>query len=525
MNHHLVLLDVPAIKKFVFGTDKLVEIRGASALLSRLNEKKTPDLLKEQFGENRVDCVFSGGGAGQFIVEAELERLESGMQTLQRLFFDESKGALNILYGVAEFRKDDYQRSIETAFQDLRRKKEEEAISPASMIHAGFFRECDSCSENASEIVKHAGETRVLCGVCAKKVESDGRKGLWHEFETTLKQYGDNDFSGMMPVDFKEIGDRCRSKEGYVALVYADGNAMGKLIKAIDNKDAFRFFSQTIDRAVKDACHEALYAECKPVDGKIPANILLLGGDDLLVYLAADAALPFVLKAARVFEEKTKECFTADPYFADLLKGKGMTLSFGIAYGRHHTPFSMMFDQAEELLKSAKKGGSLKMAAKGEENPTPYYSPTFIDFHLTSHFNQVKVSDSRNNHLNIGGARPVKITHKPYALEDAEALMQNAKALFESGIPRSRLKRFGHAPFMGKMNGTIECLKLYTRIKKSEQRPIFWKALSDFDCVTNMPWKETDAPPATTMLADLMELVEFCGVGAKKGGDHATPQT
>lgn len=525
MNHYLVLLDVPAIKKFVFGTDKLVEIRGASALLARLNEKKTPDLLKDHFGKDHAECVFSGGGAGQFIVEAELDRLESGMQKLQLMFFKESKGALNIRYGVAEYSKDDYQRSIETAFQDLRRKKEEDAVLPVGMIHTGFFRECDSCSEMASEIVKYAGESRVLCEVCAKKVESDGRKGLWHEFEIALKKYGNNDFSGMMPVDFKEIGDRCRSKEGYVALVYADGNAMGKLIKAINNKEAFRFFSQTIDQSVKDACHEALYAECKPVDGKIPANILLLGGDDLLVYLAADAALPFVLRAARIFEEKTEARFSADPFFANLLKRKGMTLSFGIAYGRYHTPFSMMFNQAEELLKSAKKGGSLKMAAKGENNLTPYYSPTFIDFHLTSHYNQVKVSDSRNNHLYISGGAPVKITQKPYSLEDAETLMGHAKALLESGIPRSRLKRFGHAPFMGKMNGTIECLKLYTRIKKSEQRPVFWKALLDFDCVANMPWHEIGAPPATTMLADLMELVEFCGVGTKKGGDHATTQT
>lgn len=42
---HVVVIDTPSIKKFVFGTDTLNEVRGASALLDWLNQeemKKTP---------------------------------------------------------------------------------------------------------------------------------------------------------------------------------------------------------------------------------------------------------------------------------------------------------------------------------------------------------------------------------------------------------------------------------------------------------------------------------------------------
>ncbi|HAR33184.1 MAG TPA: hypothetical protein DCR95_03575 [Desulfobacter sp.] len=58
---YIVVMDVPGIKKYVFGTDRLVEIRGASALLTELNENGVPTLLKETLDEAHFDLVFSGG--------------------------------------------------------------------------------------------------------------------------------------------------------------------------------------------------------------------------------------------------------------------------------------------------------------------------------------------------------------------------------------------------------------------------------------------------------------------------------
>ena len=40
MTRFLVQIDTPGIKQFIFGTDALAEIRGASALLDRLNVGK-----------------------------------------------------------------------------------------------------------------------------------------------------------------------------------------------------------------------------------------------------------------------------------------------------------------------------------------------------------------------------------------------------------------------------------------------------------------------------------------------------
>ena len=540
-HQHLVVLDVPGIKKYVFGTNRLVEIRGGSALLEQLNSEDAPKLLKKELGEKNFHKVFFGGGAGQFVADADRETVENAMKKLQKYFFKVSKGGLNLIYGISPYIRNDYARSLNMAFMDLKIQKEEAPLSSCTQLHTGFIRECDSCADMASPVpVKYGGETRMLCKVCAEKVEQGRKSEVQDELKKFLKTKGENISYASMARTFEDIGKCCRSKEGYTALVYADGNAMGKLIKQISTLEDYRFFSQKVDEAVKTACYEAIYKHCRPVNGKFPAIVLLLGGDDLLVYMSADTAMPFAVEAARRFEEITGETFAENPFFLDLLKDKktgemqGLTISMGIAYGKSHTPFPIMFSQSEELLKSAKTGGSeeietlrKKGKAKGtEEGKKPdknFYSPSYIDYHITPRFNQLKVSDSRKNHLQIsqGGDRvQLQLHRKPYSLKEAEALLKHAENLIRSGIPSTRLKRFGYAPFLGKMSGTLECLNLYVRTKE-EQRLSIVRPMMQFKCFENMPWEkekvrqdgeedQKDKKPIRTMLTDLMEIVEFC---------------
>jgi hypothetical protein len=261
-----------------------------------------------------------------------------------------------------------------------------------------------------------------------------------------------------------------------------------------------------VDTAVREACHEALGKHCRPVEGKIPADILLLGGDDLMVYLAADCAMAFALDVARLFEEKTRKGLLTgdgDSFFKKNLGGKGLTLSLGIAYGKSHTPISIMADQAEELLKSAKKKGSAE-AGEGD------YTPAYVDFHMTGHFNQAHVSDSRSRHLthkNSQGAE-VRLYGGPYSLENADALLEHAGRLKRSRIPRSRLHRLGEAPFKGTVSGTIETLTIYGRCKTSEQKQAIWQALDRFDCLYEMPWKR-EGKVISTAVTDLIRIAEF----------------
>ncbi|MDM8538277.1 hypothetical protein QUF70_16100 [Desulfobacterales bacterium HSG17] len=511
-------MDVPGIKKYVFGTDRLVEIRGASALLAQLNEKDTPVFFEKKLGKDNFECVFSGGGAGQFIITADDNSLAACMNELHAEYIKKSKGGLSFIYGAAEYNESDYAACLDRAFIELKRKKDEEPVIPCSLLHTGFIRECDSCSDMGSQYSKYAEETKLLCDICVEKVEFGKGKGLWKKFSDFLEKKIVNADSMQMPKTFEEIGNCCQSRKGYTALVYADGNAMGKIIKNIENKDQFKTFSKTVNEAITLACHEALYEKCNPVQRVIPANILLLGGDDLMVYLSADNALEFAIDAAQRFNEKTREMFSKDAFFSKILKDKGLTVSLGIAYGKSHTPFSLLFSQAEELLKSSKRAGSNDQSAKD------FFAPSYIDFHISSQFNQLKVSQSRNDHLHFNSTKPVKLYQKPYSLAEAKSVLNHAQNLLNAKIPRTRLKRFGYVPFMDKMNGTLEFLKLYTRTRKGEQRMVIRKALEDFGCVPNMPWNEMDKDKhdckecISTVLTDLIEIAEFYKPNKETGG-------
>ena len=76
---------------------------------------------------------------------------------------------------------------------------------------------------------------------------------------------------------------------------------MGKIIKALDLPETYRRFSRIVDESIREACFTALNQVCESETENVrnalrnqkrfeslPADILLLGGDDLLVALPAE---------------------------------------------------------------------------------------------------------------------------------------------------------------------------------------------------------------------------------------------
>lgn len=510
VTNHVVVVDFPGIKKYVFGTDRLVEIRGASALLDWLNREKLPDQIKTRYPGSASRCIFVGGGSGQFIINDSPEGISQALYEIQGLVYGHSCGALRLVSGIAPL-DDNFPAALQQAFIELQYQKQQNPPPQSSAIHSGFVRECDSCSGVAEVISKYAGDEKILCRVCKAKEDVGKQRGLWEGFSRYLNDHGKPYEQALKerPEDFEKIGNRCQTKHGYTALVYGDGNSMGRIVKQIDSENRFHLFSTIVDSAVREACHEALSRCCPPVQGKIPADILLLGGDDVMIYLAADRALLFAIEVARLFEVKTKALLSASTeknYFASLLGNKGLTISLGIAYGRSHTPIAIMVDQAEELLSSAKKRGS----SLSDANGTSLYTTPCIDFHFTSRFNQLSVIDSRKEQLEFETSRgeALKLYGGPYTLEEAQLLHDHAQQLSRSGIPRSKIRRLGHAPFLGKVFGAVETLTVYGRMQKAEHKNVLLQAMDKFNCANPLPWNTTPEQISTVMV-DLVSLSEL----------------
>ena len=254
-------------------------------------------------------------------------------------------------------------------------------------------------------------------------------------------------------------------RKGYVGLVYADGNAMGRLVQELDHEKTCHAFSDIVDGSIRDACFEALEAVCGPEieaargaagkgekPGPLPADILLLGGDDLLVLLPADAALDFAVKATAAFERLTRERIAdlspdgkPGRFFDDKLTGRGMTVSCGIALAPARYPFYLLLHLAEELLKSAKTGGSAEVQrlikeVKISREDGEYWAPAYLDFHLiagaaTADLDVVREEDYL-----------VKTKHhrtlRPYSRDRLEKLLNAVQRLQQAHLPRSKLQDF-----------------------------------------------------------------------------------
>lgn len=147
---------------------------------------------------------------------------------------------------------------------------------------------------------------------------------------------------------------------GYLALIHADGNNVGKSKPGNAVGDA-RFFHhnrvllrQALQKAIDAACvrdekrrtDEVAKAE---KDGKAPEVYaplipLMLGGDDLLLVCRAESALSFVVTL----------CAELDALQANTT-GFKLTLGVGMVFAKHTIPIHRLHDVAEQLAASAKR--------------------------------------------------------------------------------------------------------------------------------------------------------------------------
>ena len=86
----LVSLDTDKIHGYVFDTNRLQEIRGASSILDTLNRRTMSEIAKKGYGGQKV---FANGGAGLFLIEGDEARAEEYGQRIQREYRENTNGA------------------------------------------------------------------------------------------------------------------------------------------------------------------------------------------------------------------------------------------------------------------------------------------------------------------------------------------------------------------------------------------------------------------------------------------------
>ncbi|OGP49135.1 MAG: hypothetical protein A2Y79_11050 [Deltaproteobacteria bacterium RBG_13_43_22] len=507
MPDYLVVLDIPSIKQYVFMTHKLKEIQGASIILDKLNRIDFYKQLATYLPSKKIDPIYANGGSAMFVVsDMEEVPLQMALAALEGHVKRVTCGGASIVWGLSEY-KNDFNLEIKIAHFDLSIKRHQ-SVPAESIFHSPFSKECDSCSRLVA--ISDIDED-WLCPVCKTKRDfSSQRTGIWQEFNNYLSQKFNLKNPANRPTDFSEIGKACDGD--FLAIVYADGNSIGRLIREINTKKRFKNFAQVIDSSIKLACFDALtkiFLNIIEQEGNgnisFPADILLLGGDDLLVALPGDKALSFAYNASIIFESLTKKFFTEtkDNFFNEKLGGMGSTISFGIALGKSHYPFRVLLSQAEELLRCAKIAGSQDPDAKD------FYIPSYLDFHLSSQSHQLNIPHIReidySFERNIGeGTLKYSRTFRPYKTQDLKKLFDVASNLKAINFPKTKLNGLYRAAMENRSQSMLETIRIATRCKEGE-RKVLLEALELFDCRETMPW----SPGNRTFVTELVEFYEF----------------
>src|SRR5947209_18528703 len=94
----LVAFDTDRIKEYVFGTDKLKEIRGASSILDRLNREEMSRIVHQ--ADPGAKTIYANGGSGLFLVATD--KADKIRQHIHREFHRKTVGGVTVTYVAQE---------------------------------------------------------------------------------------------------------------------------------------------------------------------------------------------------------------------------------------------------------------------------------------------------------------------------------------------------------------------------------------------------------------------------------------
>lgn len=336
----LLAWEANSIHGFVFGTTNATAIRGASAVLQGLDE----DLFDGKIlGLEPNQILFAGGASGLAVVSSQ--QAAKTITSLHRLFAERTLiatcSAVAIDLGSGEV---PFDKLYEAAQNELTRDR----VLRGSDAEPGvpfFAVRCEVCGRRAASVVadQRIGGPRRECEVCFHCIER-GKDNRKDQQETS---------------DFGAIADDRRG--GFLAVVYADGNGIGKRISKLPSPLAYAKFSRAIDSVVRDSFRKQAKKYGLVEEGEAAADgelrgayqLPICGGDDLVAILPGDAGVPFARDLLREMQQAADAHDDLKHESFDGLEPIGAAA--GVAIGKQNFPIRHLLREAEELLKTAKK--------------------------------------------------------------------------------------------------------------------------------------------------------------------------
>lgn len=377
---------VQGIQNFIFETNELKTIVGASEIIKNINKQ-----VEEKYAKNII--INAAGNVKLIFDEDEKNKLEDLVLNFIKDIQQQAYGII-ISQAVVKFEKGGLKEAFKQLEKNLFIQRNKSTIPLDSSIN----------------IIELAPKTAKPAVEKAKD-------------KSTLLKEKINTSKGDMP----------KNKKNKTAIIHIDGNGLGAMIASMlknlnDDEEvikAYKNFSTNLEKTTKEAFKEA--------KKDIPENELrevIRGGDDVSVICNANYALSFTKKFLKEFEKYTKE----------LLGTGGLTACAGIAYCNHKYPFHYAINLAESLCSYSKKHS---------KNINKNLAPSSLMFHNIQSSNFNDYNEYIKKELTLQNDKEIiYLNYGPYFVnpQDNYSTIEDfsniCKAFMKKGSPISRLREW-----------------------------------------------------------------------------------
>lgn len=508
MSKCLVAFDTDRIKEYVFATGILKEIRGASSLLDTLNRREMPKYVKGT-------CWYAHGGGGLFLVENEHVAKDSITQ-VQQLYRERTGGAATITGTYLKLPDgfDEQQGDIQ-ALQVWKQLSQKLAFAKASnpTYHTAV-----------THPLLRFGDTDGTFYATEPHPNEPG--SLISRVSAIKFKYASQPGGKSRPEDFAAIA-AVSAPQNYFALVVADGDNMGKVLETCTTLPRMKRAAESIYAILSKSIDEAVDRLDLPSHHY---DVLLQGGDDLVLAVPAQTALPLSMIIAEEFSRRCRQELKQD-----------LTLSTAIVWAHTAFPFGAWQEIAHSALAFTKRQRTLdRLRREQQELPELPLEP-LINFLVISSANHLDFEQWYTETLMRDkaedGYRIVR-TLRPYTLNRLERLLRYRRTI--QGISRSKLEALRRAVFQpSQQQAMLDALRVLAHWRDETTRQTILKFV--YELVDSyhgpqshpimFPFQLTNEPDEfdpeeiikvyRTPLVDLAELWDFISTPGGAGGADA----
>ncbi|MBK7477398.1 MAG: hypothetical protein IPI11_15880 [Haliscomenobacter sp.] len=369
-----LIIDTISIQPYIFGSNKLKENIGGSYIIEELvykkmihevlstlslstsidiEEWKTNPMkytLKEE-PEASVEIGYIGGG-NAFLIFRKTDDAKAFVKTYSKLllaYFPGLKTAYGILEGFKYQEGDDYKKFRRDLNKDLIQNRNFSATQVLPFKH-GIAEDCPWTNEAQEVRDSQSGSIISMMAKSRLRFVEDAKICLTKKFDNQIK--GEYTFTD----DLEKFGQP--DDKGYIAIVHADGNAMGqRFINCNSLAETRKLSSGVADYAVNvmkklvghlinsfEGEEPAIDWELKKDEERkriLPIRPLILGGDDITFVCEGRLGVHLA--------EKLLEYMSQTPINEDTIHACA-----GVAIVHTKYPFYKAYQLAEELTKRAK---------------------------------------------------------------------------------------------------------------------------------------------------------------------------